>query len=159
MKTKLESIVEGIEFQSLESHSYLDLRNGEVIFIGDEELHAAECDDDISEHAEWFQEAIARAREFLEKQDQYLELPTKYDLNEYRIVENFVYLIPIEEQREEMLNKIQGRGAFSRFKRGLERFLLEEEWYKYRDAEITKFAQEWCQENNIQYENGSENQI
>jgi hypothetical protein len=157
MKIQLSSIVEGIEFQGLESHSYLDLKTGEVILIADEEIHAVERDDDISEQAEWYKEAIARAKDFLENRDQYLELPSKYDLHEYRIMENFAYSILIEEQKEEMLNLIRGKGAFSRFKQGIERFLLKEKWYKYRDSEIVKFAEEWCQENNIQYENGSEN--
>ena len=157
MKIQLSSIVEGIEFQGLESHSYLDLRNGEVILIADEEVNAAERDDDISEQAEWYKEAIARTKDFLENQDQYLGLPSKYDLHEYRIMENFVYSISIEEQKEEMLSLIQGKGAFSRFKQGIERFLLKEKWYKYRDSEIAKFAEEWCQENDIHYENGPEN--
>jgi hypothetical protein len=47
--------------------------------------------------------------------------------------------------------------VFSRFKQGVERFLLKDKWYKYRDSEITKFAEEWCQDNNIHYENESEN--
>jgi hypothetical protein len=156
MKVQLSSIVEGIEFQGLESFSYLNLKTGEVTLIADDEIRAAERDDDISEQAEWYKEAIARAKELLENRDQYIELPTKYDLNEYRIIENFVYSIPSEEQKEEMLNLIRGKGAFSRFKQGIERFLLKEKWYKYRDSEIRKFAEEWCQENNIQYENGSE---
>jgi hypothetical protein len=106
MKIQLSSIVEGIEFQGLESYSYLNLKTGEVILIADEEIRAVENGDDISEQAEWYKEAIASTKVFLENQDQYLELPTKYDLNEYRIIENFVYTIPIEEQREEMLNLI-----------------------------------------------------
>jgi len=156
MKVQLSSIVEGIEFQGLETYSYLNLKTGEIVVIVDEEIRAAESDEDISDRAEWYKEAIARAKEFLENQDQYLELPTKYDLNEYRIIENFVHSIPIEEQREEMFNLIRGKGAFFRFKQGIERFLLKEKWYKYRDSEITRFAEEWCQENNIQYERGSE---
>jgi len=157
MKVQLSSIVEGIEFQGLESCSYLNLKSGEIILIADEEIRAVENGDDISEQAEWYKEALAAAKEFLQNQDQYLELPTKYELNEYRIMENFVDLIPIEEQREEMLNLIRGKGAFSRFKQGIERFLLKEKWYQYRDLEIRKFAEQWCQDNNIQYENGSGN--
>ncbi len=157
MKVKLSSIVNGIEFQGLESSSYLNLETGEVILIADEEIRAVEIDDENSNQADWYKEAIAIAKDFLENRDQYLELPSQYDLNEYRIMENFVYSIPIEEQREEMFNLIKGKGAFSRFKQGIERFLLKEKWYIYRDSEITKFAEEWCQDNNIQYENESEN--
>ncbi len=68
-----------------------------------------------------------------------------------------MYSIPIEEQKEEMLNLTKGKGVISRFKQGIERFLLKDKWYKYRDSEITKFAEEWCQDNNIHYENESEN--
>jgi hypothetical protein len=157
MKVKLSSIVEGIEFQGLESSSYLNLETGEVILIADEEFRAAEIGDDISNQADWYKEAIAIAKDFLENRDQYLELPSIYDLHEYRIMENFVNSIPIEEQKEEMLNLITGKGAFSRFKQGIERFLLKDKWYKYRDSEITKFVEEWCQDNNILYENESEN--
>lgn len=158
MKVQLSSIVEGIEFQGLESSSYLNLKTGEVILIANEEVRAAEIDDDISDQAEWYKEAIAIAKEFLENRDQYLELPTKYDLDEYRIMENFVYSIPIEEQKDEMLSLIQGKGAFSRFRQGIERFLLKDKWYKYRDMEIVKFVKEWCQDNEIQYEDESKNQ-
>jgi hypothetical protein len=157
MKVRLTSIVEGIEFQGLESHSYLDLESGEVVLIADDEISAAEYDDDISNQADWYKEAIAQAREFLENQNRYIALPSKYDLNEYRIMENFVYAIPIEEQREEMLSLIQGKGAFSRFRRGIERFLLKDGWYRYRDKEITKFVEEWCQENEIEYEIDTKN--
>ncbi len=157
MKVKLSSIVNGIEFQGLESSSYLNLETGEVILIADEEIRAVEIDDENSNQADWYKEAIAIAKDFLENRDQYLELPSQYDLNEYRIMENFVYSIPIEEQREEMFNLIKGKGAFSRFKQGIERFLLKEKWYIYRDSEITKFVEEWCQDNNIQYENESKN--
>ncbi len=157
MKVQLSSIVKGIEFQGLESSSYLNIRTGEVILIADEEVRAAEIDDDISDQAEWYKEAIAIAKEFLGNQDQYLELPTKYDLDEYRIMENFVYSIPIQEQKDEMLNLIQGKGAFSRFRQGIERFLLKDKWYKFRDMEITKFVKEWCQDNDIQYEDETDN--
>ena len=153
MKVHLSSIAEGIEFQSLESCSYLNLVTGEIILVADEDIRAVESGDDISEHADWYKETIASTKMFLENEDQYLELPTTYELNEYQIMENFVCSIPAEEQREKMLNLIRGKGAFYRFKQGIERFLLKEQWYKYRDAEITKFAEEWCKENNLQYEN------
>ena len=53
MKIQLSSIVNGIEFQGLESYSYLNLKTGEVILIADEEIRAVENGDDISERAEW----------------------------------------------------------------------------------------------------------
>jgi hypothetical protein len=157
MKVRITSIVEGMEFQGLESQSYLDLESGEVILIADEEIRAAEYDDEASNQADWFKEAIAQAKEFLENQNRYIALPSKDDLDEYRIMENFVHSIPIEEQRDEMFSLIRGKGAFSRFRQGTERFMLKEKWYKFRDLEITRFAVEWCQVNDIEYENDTGN--
>ena len=157
MKVKLSKVIEGIEFQGLESSSYLNLETGEIFLIADEEVHAVEDIEDISDRPDWYKEAIAVANEFLENRDKYLDLPSKYDLHEYRIMEDFVYSIPIKEQKEEMLRLIKGKGAFSRFKHGLERFLLRDKWYEYRDTEIAKFVEEWCQDNNIPYENDSQN--
>jgi len=95
MIVQLTSIIEGIEFQGLESNSYLDLKTGEVILIADDEIHAAKRGDDLTEQAAWYKEAVTRAKHLLENPDQFLELPSKYDLNEYKIMEKFVYSIPI----------------------------------------------------------------
>ena len=152
VKVKLSSIIEGIEFQGDGSQSYLNKLSGEVVIIYDEEMRMAESGDDISDQAAWYIEAVKRAIEYLENEDNYVALPSKYEMNEYRIMENFAFSLPIEEQRDEMLSLLKGKGAFSRFRQGLERFLLKEAWFKYRDEEIKIFAQDWCQLNDIQYE-------
>jgi len=141
-----------MEFQGLESQSFLNIESGGVVLIADEEIRAAENESEITNQAEWYKEAVDQAKEFLENQNQYIELPSKYDLDEYQIMESFVYSIPIDEQKEEMLNLIQGKGAFSRFRQGIERFLLKDKWYRYRDQEMIKIAERWCKENDIEFE-------
>ena len=54
MKIDLKNIVEGIEFQGDESHSYLKISSGEVVLFTDEAIAAAESDEDLSVHAEWY---------------------------------------------------------------------------------------------------------
>jgi hypothetical protein len=150
MKAELSSIVDGIECQSDESQSYLNKLSGEVIIITDEEMNIAESNKDVSDYAEWMQEAINRATKYLEDQESYLELPTKYNFNEYRIMENFILTLPVEEQKNEMYSLIKGKGAFSKFRLGLDRFLLKEKWYEYRDNELIKFAKDWCKDNDVE---------
>ena len=149
MKVELSSIVDGIEFQGDESQSYLNKLSGEVLTITDEEMHIAESKKNISDYPEWMQEAITKAENYIKDQENYLILPTKYDLNEYRIMESFILTIPIEEQKNEMYGLIKGKGAFSKFKRGVDRFLLKDKWYEYRDNELSKFAKDWCEDNDI----------
>ena len=155
MKVKLSSIIEGIEFQGDESQSYLNKLTGEVLLITDEEMHMAESKEDLSEHAGWLKEAINTATIFLENEDDYLALPTKHDFNEYSIMENFILSLPIEEQKNEMYSLIKGKGAFSRFHWGLERFLLKDKWYEYRDNALNNFVIDWCKDNDIEIKSTS----
>ena len=152
MKVDLEKIIEGIEFQGDESRSYLKISSGEVVLFSDEAIAAAEGDEDLSVHAEWYREAIEQAREFINNEDDYIPLPSKFEFHEYSVMEEFILSLPIEEQRDELLSAIMGKGAFARFKRGLERFLLQEKWYQYRNQALAALAKGWCQDNGIEFQ-------
>lgn len=53
---------------------------------------------------------------------------------------------------DKLESAIQGRGAFRRFRDGIRRFHLEQEWYDYQAAEYKKLAARWCEDNGIEYE-------
>jgi hypothetical protein len=152
MKVDLKKIVEGIELQGDESRSYLKLSTGEVVLFTDEAIAAAENDKDLSVHAEWYREAIEQAREFLNNEEDYIPLPSRFDFHEYNVMEEFILSLPVEEQRDELLSLIKGKGAFARFKHGLERFLLLEKWYQYRDRALAELAKGWCRDNGIEFQ-------
>ena len=152
MKVDLKKIVEGIEFQGDESQSYLKISSGEVVLFTDDAIAAAESDGDLSVHAEWYRESIEQAREFINNEDDYIPLSSKFEFHEYSLMEEFILSLPIEEQRDELLSLIKGKGAFARFKQGLERFLLLESWYQYRDHALTELAKSWCRENGIEFQ-------
>ena len=151
MKIKLATIIDGIEFQTDETQSFLNLSTGEVVIFTDEEIDTASSDDDISEQADWYKEAIARAKVYLENEENYLSLPSTFEFHEYSVMEDFISDLPIEEQREALFSLIKGKGAFSRFRQGLERFLLLDKWYKHKEEALTDFAEQWCKDNNIDY--------
>ena len=150
IKVDLKKIAEGIEFQSDESQSYLKISSAEVVLFTDEAIAAAESDEDLSVHAEWVREAIEQAREFINNEDDYIPLPSKFEFHEYSVMEAFIRSLPIDEQRDELLSLIKGKGAFARFKHGLERFLLLESWYQYRDQALAELAKGWCRDNGIE---------
>ena len=126
--------------------------SGEVVLITDDALSIAERDNDLSEYAEWYREAIEQAREFINHENDYISLPSKYDFHEYRVMEEFIFSLPVEEQRDELLSLIKGKGAFARFKHGLERFLLRDKWYQYRDRALAELAESWCRDNGIEFQ-------
>jgi hypothetical protein len=152
MKVKIDDIIDAIDFDSDMSESFLNTKTKQVCLFSYEELRAAENDEDISDSADWYCEAVASAKHYLETPDDYLPLPEKYDFNEYRIMEKFISRVIISKQSEMLSQSIKGRGAFRRFKTMLERLGLLDEWYKYRGQKLREFVEFWCKENEIDFE-------
>lgn len=74
---KLDDIIDGIEMQTDESESFLNIRTGEVVTISDEESGAAEEDKSVDLFPEWQHELISKAKEILHSND-YISLPSKF---------------------------------------------------------------------------------
>lgn len=152
MKVKIDDIIDAVDFDSDMSESYLNTKTEQVCMFTDEELLAAEKGVDLSDSAEWYREAVASAKHYLENQDDYLSLPEKYDFNEYRIIEKFIARVVIPKQSEMLSRSIHGKGAFRRFKTELEKLGLLDEWHKYRGQKLREFVEFWCKENKIDFE-------
>src|SRR4029434_3280107 len=115
IQVKLQDVLEGMDFQSDEQSSFLNLTTGEVVAITDEELRAAEHDAPLEDFPEWQHDAIRIAGEILET-DHYLPLPDRFEMNEYRIMERFCLSVDDDDLRDELCDAIRGRGAFRWFK-------------------------------------------
>ncbi len=149
---KLKDIIDGIEvqiFQTEESSSCLNKKTGKVVTITDREFRAAEDDEPIEDFPEWQHENIKIARKILETDD-YIYLPSKFDIHEYEIMERFCLSILDDKISDHMLSSIKGRGAFRRFKDNIHRYDIEKDWYKYREEAIKQIAIDWCEENGIE---------
>ena len=134
-----------------EHSAFLNRHTGELITLSGEELSAAEEDDDnIVEYPEWQQEMINKAKELISSDD-YLPLPSKYDINEYHIMEEFCCSVVDDEIKERLLDKIRSRGAFRRFKDAIHMNGIEEQWYRFRQEELEKIAIDWLEANQISY--------
>jgi hypothetical protein len=78
-------------------------------------------------------------------------LPSKYDINEYKIMESFCLSIVDQEISDELYYSIKGKGAFRRFKDMIKRFGIENYWYQHQDEAIKQIAIDWCNENGIAF--------
>lgn len=152
IRVKLKSILEGMESQSDESSTFLDRRTGEVVLISDEELHAAEDDDPIEDFPEWEQELVKIAKEIVAETGDYLPLPSKFDIHEYSIMENFCLSINDAEIHDTLYGLIKGSGAFRRFKDAVYQFGIENEWFNYRNDAFKQIAIDWCNQHGIEFE-------
>src|SRR6266481_8927041 len=144
IQVKLQDILEGMDFQSDEQSSFLNLTTGAVAAITDEELRAAEHDEALEDFPEWQHDQIRITREMLET-DHYLPLPDRFEINEYQIMERFCLSREDDDLCDDLCNAIRGRGAFRRFKDSIQAYGIAEEWYRYRDAALREIAIAWCE--------------
>jgi hypothetical protein len=151
-RVKLSDIIEGLEFQSDESSSFLNKKTGEVVLMTDYAMRAAEENEPFEDVPDWERDLVAIAREILAESGEYIQLPTKYDIDEYSIMENFCTFMDKKEIGDILYDLISGSGAFRRFKDAIYKYGVEEEWFKYRDKAIKEIAIEWCHQNNIEFE-------
>ena len=152
IRVKLNDIIEGLEFQSDERHSFLDKRISEVVSISDEEMRAAEDDDPIEDFPDWQQNLVRIAKEIVDETGNYIDLPTKFDIHEYSIMEKFCLSLNDSEMCEVLYSLIKGSGAFGRFKNAIHEYDIADDWYKYRNDALKEIAIEWCQEKGIEFE-------
>ncbi|MHB1405885.1 MAG: UPF0158 family protein, partial [Desulfitobacteriaceae bacterium] len=90
----LKEIADRLDCLIDEWHYYLNKKTGEIVEIQTEYLSIAEDsedDDEFSEYQDWEQDAIRDAVAVLENWGDFVELPDKEEVNEYRIMENFCY--------------------------------------------------------------------
>jgi Uncharacterised protein family (UPF0158) len=150
VQVKLQDILEGMDFQSDEQSSFLNLTTGEVVSVTDEEFRAAENDVPLEDFPEWQHDAIRIAKDIIET-DSYLQLPDRFEINEYHIVERFCLSVDDEDIRDDLCNAIRGRGAFRYFKDRIQAYGIAEEWYRYRDEALREIAMAWCEAHSLQY--------
>ena len=150
IRVKLSEIIDGMQIQSDENSSYLNKATGEVVLISDYEMRAAEENDPIEDFPDWEQDQVGIAREIIAETGDYLELPTKFDIDEYRIMERFCLSIDDPETSDIFCDLIHGSGAFRRFKNAIHEYDLADDWYRYRDDALKEIAIDWCRENNIE---------
>lgn len=67
------------------------------------------------------------------------------------MMEDFCYEVKDQRNRETLLDKIRGRGAFRRFKDQVQYMGIEQEWYSFRDERHKRIAIAWCNHHNLKY--------
>jgi len=89
----------------------LDPETGEIVVVTEEERALAE-DPCWEEAPAWQREMMPKIRVALES-DQFLELPDRFDIHEWSIMERFSRAQNIEQIRSDLLNAVHGAGAIS----------------------------------------------
>ena len=136
MKVNLNVILDAIEMADDNYTYFLDLETGESVFLVDELVTG--LDNKGLDH------------EIEENLGRYLRLPTKFEIHEYHIMEEFIWTLK-GKKAEELGYDIRGRGAFRRFDDMIDRMGITQQWYNFQAKYYRELAIEWCQENGLDY--------
>jgi hypothetical protein len=145
----LREVIAALEAASDACTSYLDPETGEIILVTEEERTLAE-DASWEEAPAWQREMMPEIRAALES-DRFLELPGRFDIHEWSIMERFARAQIVERIQSELLNAIRGAGAFRAFRNAIQRLGVEQRWYQFRDEALAEIARTWLEEHNLQY--------
>ncbi|HET9743912.1 MAG TPA: UPF0158 family protein [Terriglobales bacterium] len=152
----LDDIVEALGLQSEISQTFLNRETGEILACTEEEISLAEEEDD-ERTPQWQQKMLPKVREALNGKP-WLELPTKFEIHEWEIMQRFADKEENEEHRRELLRAIHGNGAFRHFRDTIYRLGIEKRWYRFHDEQLKEVAIEWLEENQIPFSEKKKNQ-
>lgn len=151
VKIKLEDLVEGMEFSTLEGASLLHIPTGKFVFITNDFLQDAEDGEPYDDKPDWQQEQMIVAVDIVENRDDYLSLPSQFEIHEYEIIEAFCDAQKGNAQTE-LLNAIKGSGAFRRFREKIHHLGIVDDWYTFRDESFRQIAIRFCENYGLEYE-------
>ena len=154
-KVKLSHLVDAIQLQSDELQQFLHKPTGKIYAISDEEFGYAENDKPL-EQLSASERALVKIADEILGSNEYVQLPDKFDVNEYSIMERFCLTIENEAVRKEVCHSIKGSGAFHRFRDELIQHNIENNWFEFRENAFYSIAVDWCEYNNISYKDDRE---
>ena len=137
-KVKLSELMEALDRLNVDEEFYLNFENGKIICVNNMGAY-------YIDNLEFI--------DFDEIFDKIISLPSQYEINEYKIMKNFVHNIENERIRNQLFIAIQGLGAFRRFKDSCINYNIIDKWYDYKKQEYFDIAKGWCIHNNLEFTN------
>ena len=150
---RLNDILDALEMQLDESSSFLDRDTGQVETVSHVLLQEAEeCGEGDEPDLPAWQKQEWEAAKRIVSTDRFEKLPTKFEVHEWSIMQDFSSSVESDRIREDLLNAIHGAGAFRNFKDALRRHRIESAWFAFRSEALRQIALNWCEENHIAWE-------
>jgi hypothetical protein len=146
----LRELIEAMEIQSDDCVSYLDPDTGEIVIVTREERRLAEETEDPQGLPHWQRQMLAKVRAVLAS-DHCLQLPDRFDIHEWSIVDRFARAQGSGRIRQELLDAIHGAGAFRMFRSTIRRLGIERSWFRFREEALAEIACHWLEDHNLPY--------
>jgi uncharacterized protein UPF0158 len=150
---QLNDIVEALEMPLDEYYCGFDLDAGEVVAVSESLLSAAEEPDaEEPDLPDWQKEEWEITKRLVASEDRFVPLPSKFDVHEWGIMEEFSRSVESDSIRADLSRAIHGGGAFRHFKETVRRLGIEEAWFAFREEALREIARDWCEEHQIAWE-------
>jgi len=146
VNAKLSDIIEALEMQSEESRHFLNVKTGEVVNVSSEALLLAEEGEEYDHLPVWQHDEVKSAYDIVDNLEDYQDLPNRFDINEYHMMERFCYQQSEPKSQNQLLKAIQGKGAFRRFKDTAAYLGILDQWYDFKDACYKEIAIKFCED-------------
>ncbi|MCG2591059.1 UPF0158 family protein [Rhodohalobacter sulfatireducens] len=154
LPVSLQSVINEMDMQNDMVQGYINRKTGELTVFTEEDEYALRRLDDgepIEELPAWQQEIIPKLREIMESDD-FIELPSQFEIHEYSIMEDFIYSLDEGPMKDDLLNAIRGRGAFRMFKDKIFDYNIRDDWFNYKNKALKKIAIDFLELNEIPFE-------
>ena len=138
----LQRVVDEMDSQNDMVTAYINRKTGELTVFTEEDEYALNDLDDgepIEELPEWQQEMIPKLREIRESDD-FIPLPSQFEIHEYRIMENFIHSLDDGSVKDDLFQAIRGRGAFRMFKDRIIRHGVRDDWFAFKKQALKNIA-------------------
>ena len=116
---------------------WIDRRTGEFVFIPREENYGT-----LDEEMQADVDRVKASEDFI-------AIPSRFDFHEYRHMEHFCLSLPDDRVRERLLDAINGKGAFRRFKDTALRLGVRDAWFEYRLKQLAEQVADFLEVNKI----------
>ena len=134
-KARLSFLADALEETIDGWQQFYNTRTGEVESIPDSDNTYAEIDE---------YEELA---EKIDTSDDYVRLPSQWDIHEYRIMEAFAEA----KASDVLLRVLRGRKPYRHFKDKIIDLDMDQAYYDFRQGEYYEISRRWCEAHDIPY--------
>ena len=128
IKIDIQMLIIAFEDNSGSGEYYLNLKSGKINFINSESLPEQE----------------ELKKEIENNYENFLEIVPIPSSKSYQVMLSFAEQLNIEEIKTRLLNVLNRKKPFNKFKNTLLDFpAIREKWFKYHDAKMKEIAKEW----------------
>ena len=132
----VEDIATALDESFNDWQQFLNIQTGEIEVLSNDRL--LDTDEELAEK--------------IDTSNDYIKLPSQYDLNQYQIMENFADNVNDVRIAKKLWIALNGRKPFRHFKDTINYLGIAQDYYKFRFQAYLDIAVEWCEDNKIPYE-------